>query len=249
MIAHYRAELPDLPEDRWPEIDSRWLAAILTVDQERNPFPLTEPRPVPARVAGCCRDHSLFLIAALREQGVPARSRVGFSGYFSPGYHHDHVVVERWEDNHWMRTDPELAAGSRDFDVRDMPTGLGSPFETAAEVWTAHRAGELDASTYGVFPGSEFSGPDFVHGYVVFELAHRMGDELLLWDEWGITDDMSQHDLVDEIAALLIRADAGDTDAEDELEQRYRDDDRLHPGRSVVQHSPFGLPDVTVELH
>ena len=56
-------------------------------------------------------------------------------------------------------------------------------------------------------------------------------------------------DLIDEVAALLIRADAGDAEAEAELERRYRDDDRLHPGRSVVQHSPYGLPDVTVELH
>ena len=58
-----------------------------------------------------------------------------------------------------MRTDPELAAGSRDFDVRDMPAGLGSPFETAAEVWTAHRAGELDARTYGVFPDRSCPDP------------------------------------------------------------------------------------------
>jgi len=247
VIAHYRADLPDLPKKRRGEIDSRWLRTILELDQDRNPFPLAEPRPLQARVAGCCRDHSLFLVGALREHRVPARTRVGFASYFTPGYHHDHVVVELWNGDRWVRTDPELSARSRDFDVRDMPVGPGAPFETAAEVWTGYRTGEIDASTYGVFPGSELSGPDFVHGYVVFEVAHRFGDELLLWDSWGATDggDVA---LIDEIAALLIRADAGDDMAEAELAQRYRDDDRLHPGDSVQQYSPYGEPPVTVRL-
>jgi len=102
-----------------------------------------------ARVAGCCRGHSLFLVGALREQQVPARTRVGFAGYFSPGYHSDHVVVDFWNGERWVRTDPELAVDTRDFDVRDMPVGAGAAFETAAQVWSRYRAGEIDASTYG----------------------------------------------------------------------------------------------------
>jgi len=247
VITHYRADYPDLPPDRHGEIDSRWLRTILELDQDRNPFPLAEPRPMKARVAGCCRDHSLFLVGALREQHVPARTRVGFADYFSPGYHHDHVVVEFWNGDRWVRTDPELSVASRDFDVRDMPVGPGAPFETAAEVWSRYRAGEIDASTYGVFPGSELSGPGFVNGYVVFEVAHRFGDELLLWDAWGSTDG-ADVELADGIAALLIRADSGDESAETELEQLYRDDERLHPGDTVKQHSPYGAPPVTVRL-
>jgi len=247
LVAHYRADLPELPPDRHGEIDSRWLRTILELDQERNPFPLSEPRPMRARVAGCCRDHSLVLIGALREHRVPARSRVGFANYFTAGYHHDHVVVEFWNGDRWVRTDPELASGSHEFDVRDMPVGPGSPFETAAEVWTRYRAGEIDATGYGVYPGSEFAGPDFVHGYVVFEVAHRFGDELLLWDSWGATEG-GEPELIDEVAALLMRADAGDDAAEALLEERYRDDDRLHPGGTVVQNSPYGMPPVTVRL-
>ncbi len=125
VITHYRADYPDLPPNRHGEIDSRWLRTILELDQDRNPFPLAEPRPMKARVAGCCRDHSLFLVGALREQHVPARTRVGFADYFSPGYHHDHVVVEFWNGDRWVRTDPELSVASRDFDVRDMPVGPG----------------------------------------------------------------------------------------------------------------------------
>lgn len=85
VIAHYRAELADLPEERRGEIDSRWLEVILAVDQERHGTPLTAPRPLPDRVAGCCRDHTLFVVGGLREHGVPARSRVGFARVASVG--------------------------------------------------------------------------------------------------------------------------------------------------------------------
>ncbi|TNM68216.1 transglutaminase domain-containing protein [Streptomyces sp. NP160] len=251
-IAHYRAELADLPVERRHEVDLRWLARILALDAERHSQPLTHARPLEQRVAGCCRDHTLFVVGALRERGVPARSRVGFAGYFSPGYHHDHVVVEHHDGERWVRTDPELDGGHWPFDPRDVPTGAGAPFASAAEVWRGHRAGELDASAYGVFPGSPFGGPEFVRGYVVFEVAHRFGDELLLWDAWGATEDDADpaeaDALADEVADLLVRSDDGDGGAESELLARYTEDDRLHPGASVVQHSPFGADDVVVDL-
>ncbi len=57
VFVHYRAELPDLPEERRGEIDSRWLEAILALDRHRTPSALTRLRPAVERVAGCCRDH------------------------------------------------------------------------------------------------------------------------------------------------------------------------------------------------
>ena len=47
-------------------------------------------------------------------------------------------------------------------------------------------------------------------------------------------------DLVDEIATLLIRADRGDTSAERDLLDLYRQDRRLHPGSFVHSISPTG---------
>jgi len=32
-------------------------------------------------------------VAALRQQGIPARSRIGFVNYFAPDFHHDHVIA------------------------------------------------------------------------------------------------------------------------------------------------------------
>jgi hypothetical protein len=248
VIGHYREELTELPEARRDEVNSRWLQRILEVDQARHPRPLTRPRPSDDRVAGCCRDHTLFVVGALREHGVPARSRIGFAGYFTPGFHHDHVVAEYWDGTRWVRTDPELPdADGRGFDPRDMPTGPAAPFVTAGEAWRGHRSGKLDADTYGVLPGSEFRGPDLIARYVVYEVAHRFGDELLLWDDW---DGVREPDpaWLDHLAGLLAAADAGSTGAEDELARLHAEDARLRPGPTVVQHSPFGDPPRTVRL-
>lgn len=248
LVGHYRAELHDLPESRRGEIDSRWVEAILDLDQSRQPADLTVPRPLPDRIAGCCRDHSLLLVSFLRTHGVPARSVVGFAGYFAPPFHHDHVVVDYFDGTRWVRTDPELEMSSGfDFDVRDMPKGAGAPFETAAEVWLEHRAGRLDADQYGVDPAvpAPLRGADFVAGYVTFQVAHRYGDELLLWDEWLYDP---PRELVDHLAELLVAADGGVADAERALYESYRSDDRLRPGRTVTQHSPYGNPPVRVDL-
>src|ERR687898_951834 len=62
-------------------------------------------------VQGCCRDHTLLAVAALRHHGMPARSRVGFASYLSlTTWHHDHVIVEAWLGGRWRRFDTELAA-------------------------------------------------------------------------------------------------------------------------------------------
>ena len=68
-----------------------------------------------------------------------------------------------------------------------------------------------------------------------------MKDELLLWDGWGVMGpDVTEHaDLLDELARLLVAADAGDDGAEAELVDRYRADDRLHPSDVVQSVSPL----------
>ena len=188
VIVHYRAELPEMTEDRLPEVNSRWLRRILERDQQRFAAPLLEPRPLTERVAGCCRDHSLFLTSALRERGVPARNRVGFARYLSKDWVFDHVITEYHDGTRWVRTDPEFAAGDLGVDVRNLGTGASSPFRTAAEAWLGYRSGALNVSDHGVSPAAEapeLSGPSFVRAYVIMQVAHRYGDELLLWDAWG----------------------------------------------------------------
>jgi len=54
------------------------------------------------------------------------------------------------------------------------------------------------------------------------------------------TADPGLLELADEIAALLLAADAGSADAEQELAARYAADPRLHPAGQVVCHTPTG---------
>jgi Transglutaminase-like superfamily len=254
LIAHYRAHIEELPAETRPDIHLRWLAELLAADQLRHPDPLTVPRPLPERIQGCCRDHTLFSVGVLRQHGVAARSRVGFASYFEPDWNHDHVVAEFWAGDRWCRFDPEIEPGSGMLpDPHDLAVGVGARFQTAAEVFTLMRSGDLDPATYGV-SGTELRGEPFVAGEVFYEVAHRYGDEVLLWDTWGALPAIDGPvepevlSLLDEVAALLLAADAGNTDAEATLFRRYCADRRLHPGGSVVRWSPLGDPPVEVSL-
>jgi hypothetical protein len=248
VIVHYRAAGYTFTGDRLAEIDCRWVSRILDVDQARHGTPLTEPRPEEQRVAGCCRDFTLLTVAGLRQAGIPARSRIGFAEYFVPGWHHDHVVVELPGDGRFV--DAQLGPGQWPFDTGNVPRGIDG-FATAAEVWRAHRDGGIDVSSFGVDPALPFRGEMFVRNYVLMEIAHRYGDELLLWDGWGGMRDpghaVDDPGFVDELAALLAAGDAGDTSAEAELAHRYATDRRLRPGTRITCHSPTGR-DMLVDL-
>ncbi|MGP9536988.1 transglutaminase-like domain-containing protein [Brachybacterium sp. AOP43-C2-M15] len=256
LLAHYRAEGVNMPVSSRDDINLRWVEEMLSVDQERHPGrSLQDPRATEARLQGCCRDHTLLSVSILRGQGIPARSRVGFADYFVPGWHSDHVVAELHDGERWRRFDPEVAPESGLLpDPWDLEVGPGAPFTTAAEAYRALRAGELDAASYGVAPDHELSGDAFVLTEVFWELAHRYGDELLLWDGWGAIpapeEEMSEDllALLDEVAEQLIAADAGDKDAEQALHALYVRDDRLHPGERVLRFSPLGDGPVAVDL-
>jgi Transglutaminase-like superfamily len=258
VIVHYRASGESLPDATRSEINSRWIDAALAADQARHPWPLAVPREITDRVQGCCRDHTLFCVAALREHGVPARSRVGFAGYFVDGWHLDHVVVEAWIDGRWRRFDSEVESSlpglERPMDLSFDAAG-GRGFVTAATAWIAYRRGEVDVSNHGVDPSMPlFSGERFVFDEVIYEVAHRFGDEMLLWDSWGrigipgsaVSDEDATW--LDEVASMLIAADAGDLEVEHRLLDRYRNDAGLHPGNTVMQHSPFGDASVEIDL-
>ncbi|MFG3680518.1 transglutaminase domain-containing protein [Micromonospora chalcea] len=251
VIIHYRAGGVELPDVRQAEVNLRWMDRILDADQSRFPLPLTAERPAAERVAGCCRDHALLTVAALRQHGIPARSRVGFVSYFEPGWHHDHVLAEWWNGERWVWSDPELdPAGDQPFDGYDIDPEAGH-FESAARVWLAHRAGRIDPDTYGVDPSLPIRGDWLIHDYVLLELAHRHKDEVLLWDEFGaMTEDLTAADLplVDEVATLLVAADRGDAAAERELTRRYASDARLRPGPTVHCADPVSGVTADVDL-
>ncbi|MFC7527243.1 transglutaminase domain-containing protein [Actinoplanes sp. GCM10030250] len=292
LVVHYRASGLEFPPDRLAEIDSRWVDRMLDADASRFTEPLEAPRPAEQRIVGCCRDFTLLTVAALRAKGIPARSRVGFADYFEPGFHIDHVVTEYQDGNRWILLDsqldpagdPNLVAGSvagfgsgagsvagsgrgpglvpgSGLDVTDLPLGPGG-FRSAAQSWLAFRCDGEDPETFGVAPGHPIRGSRMICGQLLTELAHRRGDELLLWDVWGLAADFSAElarrppeeawsDLppwepgelavIDEIAEMLLAADSGDRAAESKLAARYAEDPGLHPGDVITCYSPRGV--------
>ncbi|WP_164545253.1 transglutaminase domain-containing protein [Antribacter gilvus] len=277
-VVHYRSGAT-FTADQVADIDRRWLASILDAAVERTGA-LAGSRTAEQVVAGCCRDHTLLTVGTLREHKVPARSRVGFAGYFDPGFHADHVIVEYWDGERWRRFDPELGPDDPwGFDPADIPAGHGSPFVTAAEAWLAVRSGAADPATFGVTKDvPELCGRDVVRDYVLREVAHRHRDELLLWDMWGpmlglagvpatlsgavleeaersgadlssfpgVEITSAEYDAIaDELAHLLVAADAGDDVAAQELGELYFADARLRPGDRVLTLSPSGRSGLT----
>lgn len=248
LVDHYRATPGGVGAVQLDDIDRRWVAVQLDALLARRPGPLDAPRPASCRLGGCCRDHSVLAVAILREHGIPARTRLGFAGYFLPGYRNDHVVAERWSDaeQRWLRFDPELDPAAHDFAVDDLPRGDAAVFRTAAEAWLAHRAGLDDLDDHGVGPDTPFFGPGFVHRYVIADLAHRQRCEVLLWDGWGAMAEPGeplspeQLALTDRVAELTVAADAGDEAAEAQLDELWTGDPRVRPGRYVDTWSPAG---------
>ncbi len=236
-VTHYRGAAGSYPVERITEVDTRWVSGILARLAGRGLRDLSG-LPEADRFVGCWRDFSLLFVAALREHGIPARTRIGFADYFAPDFHHDHVVAELWDGGRWRRVDPQLEPGDFGFDTQDMDTGPSGPFRTAAQVWTQYRSraiGDEAIETFGVGPDVPTRGAWFVAADVVMELAHLHGHGLLLWDVWGAWDrsDLSE---VDRLAALLLDPDAH----RGELAVAF-DDDRYHPRGHVRCLSPTGV--------
>jgi hypothetical protein len=135
------------------------------------------------RTATNCRGFTVLAVAMLRAQGVPARARCGFGGYFTPGFWEDHWVVEYYEGGRWKRGDPQIdevqrAAFGVDFDPADLPEGA---FLTGGEAWKLFRAG-ADPGTFGL--SSHAAGDWWIAGNLVRDLAAMGGVEALPWDCW-----------------------------------------------------------------
>jgi hypothetical protein len=252
-IAHYRAARVPLPEASNSDINARWISRILELDQQRHGVPLQHERLEAERVQGCCRDHALLAISILREHSIPARSRVGFATYLYPNSRIDHVVGEVWTGDRWLRFDPGIPGPRGQVeDPLDMQTGDGSPFLTAAAAWSGFRQSGDSIDDLGVRAGAiDFKGPPFVLAYLIMDVAHRFGDELLLWDYWGAMP-MPGHapdlELGDQLADLVLRADAGDQQAEQDLRNIHATDPRVQPGPQILQFSPRNEPPQQVTL-
>ncbi len=84
------------------------------------------------------------------------------------------------------------------FDVPDVPRDR---FLIGGLAWQWYRSGKADPNLFGVDPGLDIKGADFIGERLVMDLAAPNKREMLLWDAWGI---MLADILSDENTALLL---------------------------------------------
>ena len=194
--------------------------------------PLGVPREPAARLPGNCRHFTVLMVALLRAQGVPARARCGFGGYFGNDLFEDHWVCEYWNSSvqRWMLVDAQIDARQReiftiDFDLTDVPRDR---FLIAGDAWTKCREGAADPAAFGLSLIKE-SGLWWIAGNVMRDAAALGNIEVLPWDVWGAMPapdaEIGPDDLVlfDQLAGYTRLADA----ASDLLENLCATDSRL----------------------
>ncbi|MGB9752762.1 MAG: hypothetical protein C0183_19100 [Roseiflexus castenholzii] len=206
------------------------LAAILHLDDR----PLTIARSPDRRLPATSRDYSLLLVALLRHQRVPARSRCGFVTYIAPQHYEDHWLVEYWDDaeGRWILVDPQMDADQRaalnvTFDPLDIPR---TRFLSSGAAWQHCRSGTLDPSLFGHL---EDRGMHAIRCTLIRDLAALNRVEMQPWDRWGLMlppDEMlndADMTLLDTVAHATVGAVA--TPSADAVEALYASDPRLRP--------------------
>jgi hypothetical protein len=125
---------------------------LLGLIAARDARPLGVAREPAGRIAGNCRHFSVLMVTMLRFQGVPARARCGFGGYFGTGIFEDHWVCEYWNKSsqRWMLVDAQVDARQRelfpiDFDLTDVPRDR---FLIAGDAWIKCREGTEDLELF-----------------------------------------------------------------------------------------------------
>ncbi|MET9023489.1 transglutaminase-like domain-containing protein [Actinopolymorpha sp. NPDC004070] len=200
--------------------------------------PLTAPRPPERRLAGNCRHFTVLMVAMLRHQGVPARARCGFGGYFPTEAYEDHWVCEYWHarGGRWALLDAQIDDVQRgifpiDFDVTDVPR---ERFLVAGDAWARCRAGDADPAKFGLTGLDEF-GAWWIAGNLVRDVAALNNLEMLPWDDWGAMPGPDEEipgewiALYDRLATLTASPDAGF----EELRAAFRSDDRVRVPQTV----------------
>jgi Transglutaminase-like superfamily len=221
-----------LSAERRATVHIRPVAGLLERIVAEDGSPLTTAREPARRLAGNCRHFTLLAVAALREQGTPARARCGFGGYFGSGAFEDHWVCEYWDEDarRWVLADAQiddvqLKLFDVDFDLMDVPRDR---FLVAGDAWRLCRNGDADPAKFGLSVLNQ-AGYWWIAGNLLRDVAALNEMEMLPWDAWGAMPapdepiDGERLALFDQLAGLTRDPDA----AFAELAAAYATDDRL----------------------
>jgi hypothetical protein len=181
----------NLPADRLSDLQLRSSENMLKRIYELCPYTFIFPREPQERLIGCCRDFSVLLCSIFRHQKIPARLRYGFSTYHIPGFYHDQVYVEYWNEakQRWCLADVRSNAWvikamrlNIDFDLFDVPR---EKFFTAGEAWYLCRTGQKHPHQFGTGIIKRLTGLWYIRNKLIQDLASLNKMEMLLWDLWG----------------------------------------------------------------
>jgi len=197
LVHNYAAKAQGLafPAERMAHMQTVGAEAILDNVLGLDPAPLGIERPVEQRMVGFCYHFALLHCALLRATGTPARIRCGFAGYFEPRWWMDHWVVEYWDGDGWLLTDPQIGrSGLTDDD-----------FQTGVNAWSQCRGGASSSASYG---NGELWGWDELRGSLINDVAARNKVEIAGWywcDRLKVEPLDQPHDELDTSLDLLSR--------------------------------------------
>ncbi len=221
-----------LTAGRRASVHVRPVAALLGMMMADDRRPLTVPRDPAGRLPGNCRHFTVLAATMLRAQGVPARARCGFGGYFGTGTFEDHWVCEYWDEatRSWKLADAQiddvqLGLFDVDFNLMDVPR---EAFLVAGDAWRLCRDGGADPARFGLSLVNE-GGFWWIAANLLRDVAALNNLEMLPWDVWGAMPapgeviSEEQNAQFDRLAALTRDPDAGFA----ELTAAYAGDTRL----------------------
>lgn len=213
----YQVDPEEIDNEPFGPFGPRRIEDLIERIQTRHAAPLTVERPPALRIGVICRNYAVLLVSMLRQQGIPARARVGFGGYFRSVYAVDHRITEYWHERQqrWVRVDSMIDAIQRKnreltFDTLDI--GPDDPFWLAGEVWQRCRAGELNPQDFGDSDVDRGMPP--IRYALLHDFAYLNTCEVLGCDDWGeliskpeaeLTS--TDFELLDQIAELTTHVD------------------------------------------
>ena len=239
-----------LSPEREAEVQLRTMEKRLARTLELDPRPLSAARPLEHKLVGNCRDHTLLLVAMLRQQGIPARARCGFGAYFLPNHYEDHWVAEYWNaaQGRWVLVDAQLDEFQRremqvSFDPLDVPR---DQFIIGGQAWKMCRSGAADPDSFGIF---DMRGLGFIRGDFIRDVAALNKVELLPWDCWGLILKYEMDDnqieaadlaLLDQLAELT----GGDVPDFEQVRSLYEADPRLRVAETIQSYVDGSLQSI-----
>ena len=200
----------DIPQEKHKEIYLRTVPEMLKGILELDSSSLIAERPLEKRKVSLCRDFTVLLVSILRHQGVPARARVGFAGYYraeTPRYW-DHRLAEYWnvKSNRWVLVDAMADKTQLErlrFPIDPLNIDRSSQFLLAGEVWQRCRSRKANPVEFGDRP--EDLGMPPIRYALLHDFDYLNKNELVGFDAWHDLINKPENEVTEDERELLDR--------------------------------------------